>query len=536
MRPFTVASREFRTLALSFTVAALIATQPALAACPGDCDGSGQVTVDEILRGVNIALGSSPVTDCLPFDFDGDGRVTVDEIVQAVGAALNGCPPDPSTTPTEAGNTPLPTATQPPGPATGTPVATPTTTPTPASTSTPSSAITATVTPTPTSTPTATDGTPGDERIILQARGNFPPMSNEGSAGLSMAATSDGRFLYVAENDTTIVVRDQETMAFLHVLSVVVDEEALPPTLLGLSPDERHLYAIVDEFYINAYVIDQETGIPSFIETETGGDVFQLCRAIAMALSPDGKHLYVIDEDNFGVAIFERDLVSGELHFVAFVEDFDFCPLSLAIFEDSKHVYVGTDFALRAYERDSSTGLLETLQTIETFPAPGAAARSLVGAGAGPQEYEVDYATAMTASSGGHTLFVGTDNFIGIFDRDPQTGVLAARQVVPHGNGLFLSDVRSVTPLKDEQVIVVANAFDNAISFLDYDTETERYELGGVERNIGPCPLSGLSSLARRGDDENTLFVSAFARCGDDGEGAGGQDTDHRARLRAEVP
>jgi hypothetical protein len=64
---------------------------PGTAACVGDCDGDGSVTVDEIVRGVNIALGMSSVDDCPAFDGDGDGSVTVDEVVTAVNNALNGC-------------------------------------------------------------------------------------------------------------------------------------------------------------------------------------------------------------------------------------------------------------------------------------------------------------------------------------------------------------------------------------------------------------------------------------------------------------
>jgi hypothetical protein len=61
--------------------------------CPGDCDGNGVVEVDEIVVGVNIALGEADLLACTRFDTDGDGRVTVDELLVAVGAALRGCPP-----------------------------------------------------------------------------------------------------------------------------------------------------------------------------------------------------------------------------------------------------------------------------------------------------------------------------------------------------------------------------------------------------------------------------------------------------------
>ncbi|HUI28047.1 MAG TPA: hypothetical protein VL403_18345, partial [Candidatus Kryptonia bacterium] len=59
--------------------------------CSGDCSGDRHVTVDELVTGVNIALGNSTVTTCLQFDTNADGKVTVDELVTAVNRALDGC-------------------------------------------------------------------------------------------------------------------------------------------------------------------------------------------------------------------------------------------------------------------------------------------------------------------------------------------------------------------------------------------------------------------------------------------------------------
>jgi len=61
--------------------------------CAGDCNEDGAVTVDEILIGVGLALGSGSVDGCSAMDADGDSTVTVDEILLAVNAALTGCPP-----------------------------------------------------------------------------------------------------------------------------------------------------------------------------------------------------------------------------------------------------------------------------------------------------------------------------------------------------------------------------------------------------------------------------------------------------------
>jgi fibronectin-binding autotransporter adhesin len=66
------------------------ATGPA-PACTGDCNGDGVVTVNEIIVGVNIALGNSPLSACRRFDADNDGRVMIPELIQAVGNVLSGC-------------------------------------------------------------------------------------------------------------------------------------------------------------------------------------------------------------------------------------------------------------------------------------------------------------------------------------------------------------------------------------------------------------------------------------------------------------
>jgi len=59
--------------------------------CPGDCDGSGAVTVDELLVLVNIALGNAPLEMCGGADTDGSQAVEITEILAAVNAATFGC-------------------------------------------------------------------------------------------------------------------------------------------------------------------------------------------------------------------------------------------------------------------------------------------------------------------------------------------------------------------------------------------------------------------------------------------------------------
>ena len=65
---------------------------PTPPACTGDCDGSGNVTVNELIIVVNIALGNLPLSACPIGDADGSGDITVNEIIKAVGFALTSCP------------------------------------------------------------------------------------------------------------------------------------------------------------------------------------------------------------------------------------------------------------------------------------------------------------------------------------------------------------------------------------------------------------------------------------------------------------
>ena len=58
----------------------------------GDCDASGDVTVDEVITSVNIALGSSSHEACPEADGNGDLVVSVDEVITGVNAALSGVP------------------------------------------------------------------------------------------------------------------------------------------------------------------------------------------------------------------------------------------------------------------------------------------------------------------------------------------------------------------------------------------------------------------------------------------------------------
>jgi hypothetical protein len=91
------------------------------AACVADCGGDGEVTVNDLVLAVGVALGDTTVDACPAADANGDGSVMVAELVEAVSSLLDGCDSAPTATPTLTGPT-----------ATATSTATPTVTSTPA--------------------------------------------------------------------------------------------------------------------------------------------------------------------------------------------------------------------------------------------------------------------------------------------------------------------------------------------------------------------------------------------------------------------
>lgn len=59
--------------------------------CAGDCDANGWVGIDELIRGVRMALGDARTPACAAMDRDGNGAVQVPDLVAAVTASLLGC-------------------------------------------------------------------------------------------------------------------------------------------------------------------------------------------------------------------------------------------------------------------------------------------------------------------------------------------------------------------------------------------------------------------------------------------------------------
>lgn len=80
------------TVQPSSTATATSIETPLSSPCAGDCDGSGQVLINEIVTLVNIALEKVSPDACHNGETDHHNGIAINEIVAAVNSAVLGCP------------------------------------------------------------------------------------------------------------------------------------------------------------------------------------------------------------------------------------------------------------------------------------------------------------------------------------------------------------------------------------------------------------------------------------------------------------
>ena len=88
-----------------------------------------------------------------------------------------------------------------------------------------------------------------------------------------------------------------------------------------VSPDGKFLYAAgYDDSAVAVFARNAKTGKLSFVEFKKDGidGVDGLAGAESVAVSPDGKFLYVLGYSDSAVAVFARNAQTGKLSFVEF--------------------------------------------------------------------------------------------------------------------------------------------------------------------------------------------------------------------------
>jgi 6-phosphogluconolactonase (cycloisomerase 2 family) len=235
-------------------------------------------------------------------------------------------------------------------------------------------------------------------------------------------------------------------------------------------------------------------------------------RPFRLAISPDGKHIYVPAIVADAVVVLARN-VDGTLSFVEAqrngldTPDQPDFPKAVAVSADGNNVYVTTewDSKLIVYSRNSATGALTYVETHQN----GVDGVSGIGLG-----------IAVTVSADGENVYVAgpNDNAVAVFNRDTSTGALTFSTAIVDGVGGVdgLAGAFDVALSPDDAYLYVAGMLDDAIAVFSRAT-------GGALTYVDQLDDAGSPmSLAISSDGKHLYAVAgglaAFAR--DAGSGA----------------
>ena len=287
---------------------------------------------------------------------------------------------------------------------------------------------------------------------------------------------------------------------------------------LTASPDGKHLYVTSTSDALAAFTRDPRypaTGALSLVEVETDGvlGVDGLDGATGVAISPDGRNLYVAAAVDDALAAFTRYPATGGLSFVEAEKDgvggVDGLNSArgVSVSPDGHNVYVAsqTDDALAAFTRNPATGALSFVE----------AEKDGVGGVDG-----LNGAHGVAVSPDGRHVYVASiSDALVAFTRNPTTGTLnfveAEKDGVGGANGL--DGARGVTLSDDGKHVYVASSEDDAVAAFSRDGVTGELDLLEVERPLeaaGPV-LDGAFALSTSPDDRNLYVapgIGAFTR------------------------
>lgn len=311
----------------------------------------------------------------------------------------------------------------------------------------------------------------------------------------SVAVSPDGRHVYASSAGDTVVAFSRDGITGrLSLIEVERDgvggvDGLDGAVLVTVSPDGRHVYAMgVNDNAVTVFRRYSITGRLARVETQRDGvaGVDGVAGADSAVVSPDGRHVYVAGDFDNAVAVFRRDETTGKLSFVEVerdgVDGVDGLAgsESVAISPDGRNVYVTGDVehALAVFRRDETTG---ALNFVETQRDGVGSVDGLAGA---------EFVTI--SPDGRHVYVAGFDeNALVLFNRNETTGVLSFVEAQRDGVGGVdgLANAVSVAVSPDGQYVYVVGVADNALTVFQRNKETgilsfvevERDDVGGVD-------------------------------------------------------
>ena len=154
------------------------------------------------------------------------------------------------------------------------------------------------------------------------------------------------------------------------------EDEAGTYEFAGIAPGSYQVREVAPPDYVATYPLTPGpgTGELTFVESfyDDQGGVGGLDEAWAVAVAPDGNHVYVAGREDDALAVFSRDAATGAMTFVDVLRDSEVSwlrsPTGVVVSPDNQHVYVvaAESQAISVYDRDTTTGGLTRKQSLNS--------------------------------------------------------------------------------------------------------------------------------------------------------------------------
>lgn len=296
-----------------------------------------------------------------------------------------------------------------------------------------------------------------------------------------VAISPDGNYAYVSSHmthDLRVFTRTVASGALEFTQSYILNT----PQGVEISPDGKQVFVtdIVDDKLV---ILERNSsdGTVSFLDEIREGDtvtgtgnppiLFPLDGmegADGLAVSPDGKNIYVAGQSDDTIVAFSRTVPTGTVKYLQHLDDALSYVTGLAgvrdvtVSPDGNHVYAaayktlaGNPGSVAVFSRDSTNGRL-------TFTEAYTAGEDLL----------LEGAAAVIVSPDGAQVYVvaGVDESLLVFNRNPADGTLTLLQrLTGRGSISGLYGANGVAANPDGSQIYVSSRFDDALSVFTRD-------------------------------------------------------------------
>lgn len=271
--------------------------------------------------------------------------------------------------------------------------------------------------------------------------GDFTAIDSEDGDGLgspeSVVVSPDGKQVYVTGHvSNTLHAYSRSSNGALSYLDSITDDVSGVEGLAGayglaITPDGDHLYAVGADDDAVALVSRLPDGKLDWDDAFINGSegIHDMDNPRGVAVSPDGRNVYVAAYSGASVLTFKRFPDTGQLDFVE--DDFVASPSSdVVVSPNGKFVYVASNDGVHTYRRNKNTGALSEIGSTDTV----AQARAIAVAPAGDTVY-------VAASNGVETLTVRKNGTVKPVDFDANSDLTGADGVAVTSDGRHVAVV-----------------------------------------------------------------------------------------------